>query len=192
VLGILTPCGGLPGLLSVVFGAVSLSQIKKRGEKGTGLAVGGIAAAGAWLLVIALVAAAVAFSPGPGRDGSGEITSGGRISTDDLSTGDCLADIPDGRRVLRVTTVPCSEPHIAQVYATFVLPPTAWPGEEEVFAQADDVCIDRLTAFPAAFDDPTVEVMYFHPTRASWRLGDREVVCVAEYTDGPRSGSLFD
>jgi hypothetical protein len=192
VLGILTPCGGLPGLLSVVFGIVSLSQIKKKGERGTGLAVGGIAATGVWLVVIALVVAAVAFSPGPGRDGAGEITSEGRISTDELSIGDCIADLPEGTRILRVTGVPCSEPHIAQVYAIFDLPAMAWPGEEEVFAQADDVCIDTLAAFPAAFDDPTVEVMYLHPTRASWRLGDREVVCLAEYTGGPRTGSLFD
>jgi hypothetical protein len=193
VLGVLTPCGGLPGLLSVIFGITALVQIRRTGEKGKGLAIGGLAATGLWTVAIALVVAAiVAYDASPSRSDDGQVSAESRISIDDLTTGDCLDDLPDGDRVLRITVVPCDQPHVAQVYDTLSLPDGDWPGEDAVFAEADDGCLDRLMAFPEAYDDTSVEVLYFHPTQLSWRAGDREITCVAEYLDGPRTGSLLD
>lgn len=192
VLGILTPCAVITGILSVIFGIVALARIKHTGEKGKGLAIGGLAATGAWLVIISLVVAAVVvYDSGPERDDSGQLTTEGSISVEDLSIGDCLGELPEDGHLFTVPGVPCGEPHHAQVYGTFDLPDGDWPGEEAVFVQADDACIDLLAAFPDAYDDPTVEVFYLYPTRTSWRAGDREVVCIAEYLDGARTGSML-
>src|SRR5690606_33188051 len=56
VLGILTPVGYLPGLLALIFGIIALVQIPERGQKGRGLAIGGLAATGGWLVVTLAVA----------------------------------------------------------------------------------------------------------------------------------------
>jgi hypothetical protein len=193
VLGLLTPLLLIPGILGVIFGAMALSQIRQRGQRGAGLAIGGIVAAGAWLIVGVMVLVALAISAGADRDDSGEITSGGQVAADAVREGDCLNDLREGTNISTVNAVPCGEPHDAQVYALFDLADGAWPGEDEVFAQADDGCLELLARdFPETYDDFDVEVFYLYPSEGTWRTGDREIVCVALYADGKRTGSLFD
>lgn len=190
VTGILAPC---TGVLSVIFGVMALSQIRRTGQRGRGLAVGGLAATGAWVVVLIIGAIVYAIVGVAQRDGDGEITSTGRIPVEDVTTGDCLDDLSEGERIMTVLAVPCGEPHEAQVYATFALPGNDYPGEEAVFVAAEDGCLDRLEAdFPAAYDDEMAGLFYLYPTSLSWTQGDREIVCIVEYLDGKRTGSLLD
>lgn len=46
-------------ILAVVFGSVALSQIKKTGQAGRGLAIGGLVATGLWVAAIAALVALV-------------------------------------------------------------------------------------------------------------------------------------
>lgn len=108
VLGITTPCTS--PLLAVIVGIISLRQIKRRGERGRGLAIGGLVAVRLWFAA-AGVAIAMSVAGEADRDDAGQITESGRLSTEDLS--------PD-----------------------------------------------------------------------AWEEGDRKIVCVAYFTDGPRTGSL--
>lgn len=44
------------------------------------------------------------------------------------------------------------------------------PGEQAVFAQAEQGCLDRLRPYSAAAaDDESLDVIYLHPTETSWR-----------------------
>src|SRR5690606_21199568 len=72
VLGILTPLGFIPGLLALIFGIIALVQIQERGQKGRGLAIGGIAATGGWVVVaLAAVLIGVTIADEPGGESGG-------------------------------------------------------------------------------------------------------------------------
>jgi Domain of unknown function (DUF4190) len=68
-------CGfvcGITAVLAVVFGCVSLGQIKQRGDQGRGMAIAGIVLGSVWLLlIIALIASHFAFSAGSAGVSSG-------------------------------------------------------------------------------------------------------------------------
>jgi hypothetical protein len=188
VLGIIAPiCGGL---LSVIFGVVALVQIKRTGQRGRGMAIGGLVATGVWVLALAVVLVLAVANSGVDRDDSGAITGSGRVPVDDLRPGDCVNDLDEG--VLQsLPAVPCAEPHDGEVFGIFDLPAGDWPGDDEVFSQSETGCLEVLRGYsPTAYDDESAELFYLHPTEASWRRDDREVVCVAYYPGGPRTGSI--
>ena len=54
-------CAFLFAPLGIVFGHISLSQIKRTGEDGRGLAIAGLIISYVWLALIAVVVAVVAF-----------------------------------------------------------------------------------------------------------------------------------
>jgi Domain of unknown function (DUF4190) len=83
---VLSFCGGL---LSVIFGIIALVQIRKSGQKGKGLAIAGLCISGVWVLLIG-VGVIFAILEEPKRDASGTITTEGKISVNDLKTGDCI------------------------------------------------------------------------------------------------------
>lgn len=188
LLGIAAPCGG--GLLSVIFGFVALVQVRDSGQRGKGLAIGGLAATGGWLLAFA-IGLAIAISTAE-RDPSGDVVEGGRISLDSLAPGDCVNDLEDEGLQSSLPAVACAEPHEGEVYALFdVTMDGGWPGEDAISAEADSGCLDRLGSYsPDAQDDDTVTLYYVYPTRSSWQDGDREVICIVYFLDGPRTGSL--
>jgi hypothetical protein len=90
-----------------------------------------------------------------------------------------------------VDAVPCSNPHHAEVYATFKLTGSTYPGDEVVGTQSDSGCQSYLSVYSAsATDDDALTLYYFAPTRESWRAGDRGVVCIASDEDHLRTGSI--
>jgi hypothetical protein len=188
VTGIVAPLGG--GLLSIIFGIVALVQIRRRRQRGKGLAIAGLAITAAYLAAIAVLITVSLLNSSPMRNDNGEIIRSGSVEADSLRVGDCLEDL-DGTGI-DLPGLPCAEPHLAEVYAVFDMDGD-WPGEHTVTARAGESCADHLAiASLDAFEDRAVEVYYFSPTRASWLLGDREVVCVAYFLDGERTGSIFD
>lgn len=60
-----------------------------------------------------------------------------------LRTGDCITT--PNRHL--VSVLPCSAPHEAEVFATFTLPGTVWPGTPKVRAEASSGCASRLTRY---------------------------------------------
>jgi hypothetical protein len=185
---VLSFCGSVP--LSLIFGLVALRQIRRKGGRGRGFAVAGLAITGAWMLLCA-AGGVYAIVTDPDRNASGQITSGGRVAVTDLKVGDCVNDIEENKRVLTLPAVPCAEPHDAEVFAVFDLSGSTFPGESEVVSQVESSCVDRLEEYaPAAVNDPSIDLYYFAPDETSWRRGDREVVCVALDPNKQRTGSL--
>lgn len=182
--------GGLP--LAVVFALVALRQIRQRGERGRGLAIGGLVASGMWLVLIAVVVVVV-LATGVERDDEGRIVEGGSLSVFDLRVGDCLGDVPDDEEYTSLPAVPCAEPHEGEVYAVFDLPAGDFPGVTQVTGLAEDGCNDRVDVLPPAVaTDPALGLFTITPSDDSWDTGDREVSCLLLSGGAPRTGSVFD
>ncbi|MBT3151499.1 DUF4190 domain-containing protein [Streptomyces sp. CHD11] len=187
VLGVLCflPAFGL------VLGLIALRQIRRRGERGRGMAVAGslLSSLGLalWTLMLATGAAADFW------EGVEDAARAESIHT--LRKGDCF----NARGGLdgwadEAAPVSCDREHDGEVFALVTLPGGAYPGDDSLGDTADDRCyelrddyaMDRW-ALPA-----TVEVYYFVPTPESWRFGDRGITCVFGHRDGESrtTGSL--
>ncbi|WP_250404768.1 DUF4190 domain-containing protein [Streptomyces cellostaticus] len=181
----------LPGL-GLVFGLIALRQVRRRGERGTALAVTGSVLSGIGLALWALMLAtggASSFWEG--------VKEGARDGADaSLVTGECF-DSPGGTLsggAGVVTGVPCSGEHDGEVFASFRLRDGGYPGDGSVTDTADERCYGlRYTYAMDAWAVPDdVDVYYFTPTARSWSAGDREVTCVfGNVTEGANlTGSL--
>lgn len=170
ILGLL---GGIP--LALVFGFVALSQIKARGQGGRGLAIAGIALAGAWALLV-VIGVVLALTQSADRNSSGTIRKAGDVSTSSLRVGDCIKSLSTGDRYQSVPGVPCSQLHSGEVYAVFALAGSDYPGDTETLRMGDDGCAKRIPALTGGADDVTL----LRPTRQSWESADdRQIICVA-------------
>ena len=147
------------------------------------------------------------------RDDDGSITAGGTTDVFTLREGDCLDDAalaaapdddpadvrpagdgdeaPDPRTVSDVSTVPCSEPHDFEVYAAVPLTGDAFPGDDAVDAQADDLCGRVFGPFvDSDYQDSIYDYQDYQPTSGSWSTGDRTVDCIVGDPAGKTVGSL--
>ncbi|MEU0966871.1 DUF4190 domain-containing protein [Streptomyces sp. NPDC005917] len=182
----------LPGV-GLVLGLVALSQIRKRGERGRAMAVIGSVFSGIglalWVLLLATGGAA-SFWQGV-KEGANDRSS---LS---LSTGDCF-DTPDGTLtgdlVTDVTVVDCGQAHDGEVFATYDLKGSGYPGDTRIGDSADQRCyaLEDGYAMDGWAVPHDVDVYYLTPSKDSWGYGDREVACVFGNTTEGRtlSGSL--
>ncbi len=174
VLGLL---GGV--LLSVIFGIIALSQIKKRGQSGRGMAIAGLALSGAWTLgFVALIVIAV-------------VTDDGSVRATRLQVGDCIETMPaDNARVVRMPKVSCTTPHEGEVYDQIRVVESTFPGQPALESEYQARCRLSLMSYaPNAASGSDVGIYLLYPTQATWDNGDRDVVCIATTTD-KRTGSV--
>ncbi|MEV6173337.1 DUF4190 domain-containing protein [Streptomyces sp. NPDC051954] len=172
--------------VGLVLGLIALSQIKKRGERGKGMAI-----AGSVLSSVGLALWAVTLSTGAASDFWEGFKEGARDNSSlSLEKGECF-DSPGGMEgfTYDVESVPCVGRHDGEVFAVVEMPGGSFPGDDKVTEVADDKCyaLQGSYALDAWALPDTVDVYYLTPTRQSWRLGDREITCVFGHTDG-RSG----
>ncbi|MFF9484387.1 DUF4190 domain-containing protein [Streptomyces sp. NPDC014676] len=167
----LVPAAGL------VLGLVALRQIRRRGERGRGMAIAGTALSSLGLaLWTAALASGVLSDVWEGlKDG----TRGDSVLT--LAKGECF-DSPGGLEGWSADAgrVPCAREHDGEVFAVVRLPGDRYPGDDSLTGTAGERCHDLRDAYvmdgwalPA-----TVGVYYLVPSRESWRFGDREITCV--------------
>ncbi|MCP2327798.1 hypothetical protein HDA40_006305 [Hamadaea flava] len=181
--------GGI--LFAVIFGFVALSQIKKRNQKGRGMAIAGLVLSVVWLLACGAGVAISALNQ-PDRDADGTVTEEGTVSSVELKLGDCLKKLPAEGVVKAVDVVPCSQAHGAEVYAVFNLSGSTYPGSDTVIKQSEDGCTERVDALSAeAQKDDTLEVYYLYPhTSLVWNSGDHSVSCLVGSETKQYTGSL--
>lgn len=175
VLGLIPICAGT---LGIVFGVVGLRRIRTSHRGGRGMAIAGIVLGTLWMAIIAaIVIAAVVLSDEPERAPDGSVTRRGTVFSDDLRIGDCPASVP-GEPTRTLEVVPCSEPHRGEVFGSFELSGSTYPGDAEVERFAGGGCDQRLATFvgPARVD--SFELYYLTPTEDTWRDGDRKVICL--------------
>lgn len=165
--------GAVP--VGIVLGIIALTRIPSTREKGRGLAIAGIAAACAWIVVLALVG--IVAGSDPERDASGQVTTKADIVPAKLRVGDCVAGVEEGT-VRDLEVRPCSGPNGGRVYAVFTLPTGPFPGLESVQTTAQDGCDTRWLQERKKGAAPGGYIVTLHPTEASWKLGDHGVTCL--------------
>jgi Septum formation len=105
-----------------------------------------------------------------------------------LRAGDCVNASPNG---LSVTILSCATPHQAEVFATFSLTGSSWPGSAGAQQQASSGCANRIAGYlnPQLLNAGLTE-QYVYPDQDAWQAGVRTVVCEVSSTTGPLSGSV--
>jgi hypothetical protein len=105
-----------------------------------------------------------------------------------LRAGEC---VNSGANALNVTVVSCTRPHDAEVFATFRLPGTGWPGASAMQQDAGNGCQSRLAGYlnpELVTADLTQE--YVYPNQTAWQAGEHTVVCEIRAASGPLTGSV--
>jgi hypothetical protein len=102
-----------------------------------------------------------------------------------LRTGECLD--PQGQSY---TLISCDSPHEAEVFATFNLTGTAWPGSTRVAAAASGGCASRLTGYLNPQLAVSLTSAYVYPDATAWQAGTRIVICEVRAASGELTGSV--
>jgi Septum formation len=105
-----------------------------------------------------------------------------------LRAGDCLNSSQNG---LSVTILSCATPHEAEVFATFSLTGSSWPGDAAAQQQASSGCANRIAGYlnPQLLNAGLTQ-QYVYPNQNAWQAGVRTVVCEVSSPSGPLSGSV--
>lgn len=207
IMGFVVPIGG------IIAGAIALAQIKRTGEKGRGLAIGGIVAGGVItvLSVIAVVALVMFALFGAGVAATSVDPSDPPADTDDggvtigpseqapsdaytLPMGLCLDEVPSGI-ISPANVLDCAQPHTYEVFGRFFLDDGVFPGDDTVESAAYEQCDAAYPDFVGIpWEQSALAYYYVAPNEQTWAEGDREISCLlydpeAEETTGSLRGS---
>ena len=107
-----------------------------------------------------------------------------------LRVGDCINSSQNG---LSVTILSCAIPHEAEVFATFSLTGSGWPGSAAVQQQASSGCAGRIAGYlnPLLLNAGLTQE-YVYPNQQAWKAGVRTVVCEVRSSTGPLTGSVHN
>jgi hypothetical protein len=173
-------------VVAVVLAILVLSRSKDGRPHGRGLAIGGLVGVGVWVVLIVAVLAIEPF--GLHRDSHGHVTRAGDVAIKDLRAGDC-GDEPDTGLTREVHIVPCDQPHVLEVAATFDLTGETYPGDKVVRRQSVRGCIQRLSKLTQLQGHAELHGGYIRPSGGTWDVLKR-VVCLVE-SDVPTTGSVI-
>ncbi|MUN40178.1 DUF4190 domain-containing protein [Actinomadura sp. NEAU-AAG5] len=184
-LAIVALATGLCGLalFGIGFGIAALVRIRRHGDKGRGLAIGGIVASLTWVVVVVVVVAVMVGSLfSPDRDEAGHIRGSGKVLVGTLRVGDCFTGVDNSGRDRLVTALPCTRPHDAEIVAEARLADGPYPGAREANLQASEVCRKNLRALLKSRFAQELDLYAIQPDGAAWKRGERDVLCAYRYT----------
>jgi Septum formation len=150
--------------------------------------VSGLVVAGVILVLVAVAAAAGVLVVATHGSRHKTIITYRPAAVFSLRAGDCLNSSPNG---LSVTILSCATPHQAEVFATFSLTGSSWPGQAAVQQQASSGCANRIAGYlnPQLLNAGLAQ-QYVYPDQEAWQAGVRTVVCEVSSASGPLSGSV--
>ncbi|MFG2014028.1 DUF4190 domain-containing protein [Actinomadura geliboluensis] len=166
-------------LLAVGFAVAAFVQTGRRGEKGTGLAVGGLAASLAWVAAIAVVVTVGPLSPDTSVPAA---RADGKVAVTSMRPGDCFSEFEESPAGMFVRPLPCTTPHQGEVGAEAELPDVPFPGREEVGNRAWTVCRERTQFLEKSRYGKDLRLHVAPPDEAAWKDGDHAATCVMRYT----------
>ena len=123
-------------------------------------------------------------------EASGQVTESAAASVFSLQVGDCI-DIPDAAQLLvdRLDTLPCDQPHDAEIYAEQTL--TEPPEQTALDSMANDFCLAEFEPFVGLpYEESVLEVTFLYPTDDSWAQGDDVLQCVVRHPTDSVTASL--
>ncbi|MGH3206626.1 MAG: septum formation family protein [Trebonia sp.] len=103
-----------------------------------------------------------------------------------LKTGDCFD--PQGAQSYSLAS--CDAPHQAEVFATFALTGTTWPGAAAIQSEASGGCASRLAGYVNPQLAISLTSTYVYPDSVAWQAGTRTVICEVRATSGQLTGSV--
>ena len=104
-----------------------------------------------------------------------------------LRPGDC---INTGAGVA-FTRVACSSPHDAEVFATFSLTGSSWPGTNAIQQDAGYGCGSRLSGYlNPALATAALAQAWVYPDQSAWQASERTVICEVSSATGKLTGSV--
>lgn len=107
-----------------------------------------------------------------------------------LRAGECVNFGPNGQSVMVLS---CATPHDAEVFATFPLPASSWPGGAAVQQDASSGCASRLGGYlNPQLANAGLGQEFFYPDQEAWQAGTRTVVCEVRAPTGQLTGSVRD
>ncbi len=173
----------LTGILGVIFGILSLSDIKRTRQGGRGLAIAGIVLGSLWLAAW-LTFLGAAFVTGVERAANN--TSSGVTNSYNLKPGQCF-DRAQTSQGATVTVQDCVQPHDAEVFAVESVSGSTYPGADAVMLVAETRCPGDSERFlTPGLNYPDIDVHYLYPQSASWARGDRSVECFYRSVTGAK------
>jgi len=181
---------GLLGLgpVALVLAVVALRRIATRHTRGRGLAIAGAVVGVLGTVALAVGLTTVVLTAAATRPLPADVAAARDARTQQLVTGNCLADLPPDGPVRSVRVVPCADPHEAQVVTEFSFAANAvWPGQ-----QAADARVARACVLDDAEVAAGVRTVTWSPTEQSWGDGDRVGLCLAVVDGGGVTGSFLD
>lgn len=126
--------------------------------------------------------------------GPGDTTDADQGTDTDVFTigvGDCLNDGSAEGEVSTVKTVPCTEPHDSEAYASIIMDDASFPGVQAAQDRAELECTAEFSAFVGLdYESSTYNFSYYYPTESSWGQGDREILCLIVDPAGKTTGTL--
>jgi Septum formation len=168
--------------VTLVLGPVALIRISRSGARGRALAITGLLLAGLWTVAAAIVAAAIITRPPPPKP-----VALPRVFS--LQAGQCLNSGRNGISGLQVLS--CSQAHSAEVFATFRVTGSHYPGATALQQQARQGCASRLSGYlNPQLAAASLAQSFVYPDAGAWSAGERTVVCTVRGTSGPLVGSV--
>jgi hypothetical protein len=105
-----------------------------------------------------------------------------------LRPGECINSSPNG---LSATLSSCAVPHDAEVFATFRLTGTSWPGSTAIQADASNGCMSRVASYVSPqLANAGLNQEYVFPDQQAWQAGVRTVICEVSAASGQLTGSV--
>ncbi|MGY6658417.1 DUF4190 domain-containing protein [Amycolatopsis sp. TRM77291] len=195
VLG-LAGCLALPLLPAIILGIVALTQTGQGKQQGRGLAIGGLAAAGFWIIgwvaLLGNLGSPDSYTAGP-TGASCATPPAGHANICTLKPGDCLRQPVGSATSVELTA--CGTPHSTEVIGAFTATDGPWPGGGELKSEALDHC-QRIMA--KNVDSPRLnaegvytDLGYLKPEREPWKHGVRTVFCTLVSPDSRLTGSVL-
>jgi hypothetical protein len=180
-------------ILSVIFGFVALSRIKRLGQQGRGFAIAGLVLSGLWVLLIILLIIAGSLSNATRSSSTGKIAHSGNLNVFSLAVGDCFNNPATTQDVATVTAEPCNQSHSAQIYAEFDLigSDLSYPGTSTVRQRAGTGCTARTANVDRSKVTNAMTVHFFFPDQTAWLNGRRTVACMVVDQSGDLSYSVL-
>jgi len=175
---ILSLVGGI--LLSVIFGLIALSRIRRLGQRGRGLAIASLVLSGLWLVIFILLGVAGSSGTTSRPSSTGPIKHAGRLNVFSLAVGDCFDNPAGASTVTTVTATPCNQPHNAQIYAKFNLSGSDfnYPGTAAVTKLATNGCNARTGDVDKSLTTSSMTIRLLFPEEDAWLSGQRTVACM--------------
>jgi len=168
--------------VTLVLGPLALIRVGRSGARGRALAITGLALAGLWTVAAAIVAAAIIARPPPPAPAI-------LPHVFSLRAGQCLDSGTNGVSGVRVLS--CAQAHDAEVFATFRVSGSRYPGAAALQQRARQGCVSRLSGYlNPQLSAATLAQSYVYPDAGAWSAGERTVVCTVRSTSGPLVGSV--